>query len=136
MTSQTTERSSWAVGYAGIASVLLMVAGVFHFMVGLVGIIEDEFFVVTQEWVFEFDVTTWGWIHLLLGVVLFCSGILITTGNLLGRTIGIIVAAISMVANFLWLPYYPIWSAAIIALCVGIIWALSLHGRDIATPPA
>jgi hypothetical protein len=81
--------------------------------------------------VFEFDVTTWGWIHLIGGVVLFGSGILIGMGNLFGRIIGIIVAGLSAVVNFMWLPYYPIWSAILIALNVAIIWALSVHGRDV-----
>jgi hypothetical protein len=129
----TTERSAWAVGYALFAAVILMIAGTFHFVLGLVGIIEEDFYVVGQKWVFEFDVTTWGWIHLLGGVVLFGSGILIVMGNLLGRIIGIIVAGLSAVVNFMWLPYYPVWSAVLIALDVAIIWALSVHGRDVTT---
>jgi hypothetical protein len=130
----TTERSSWAVGYALFASVMLMIAGTFHFIAGLVALIEDDFYVVGQKWVFEFDVTTWGWIHLLGGIVLFGSGILIGMGNLFGRIIGIIVAGLSAVVNFMWLPYYPVWSALLIGLNVAIIWALSVHGRDVTTP--
>jgi hypothetical protein len=132
----TTERSSWAVGYALFASMMLIIAGTFHFIAGLVGLIEDDFYVVSEKWVFEFDVTTWGWIHLLVGVVLAGSGILIGMGNLFGRIIGIIVAVLSAVVNFMWLPYYPIWSALLIGLSVAIIWALSVHGRDVTTPPA
>ena len=132
----TTERSSWAVGYEVFAAVMLMLIGLFHAIAGIVGIVEDQFYVVGQEWVFQFDATTWGWIHLLLGIVVFIAGIGIFSGNVLARTVGVIVAAISGVANFLWLPYYPVWSIVIIALDVAIIWALTVHGRDIASDNA
>ena len=124
------------MGYTLFASVMLMIAGSFHFIAGLVGLVDDEFYVVGQKWVFEFDTTTWGWIHLLGGLVLFISGILIGMGNLFGRTIGIIVAGLSAVVNFMWLPYYPIWSALLIGLNVAIIWACSVHGRDVTMPKA
>jgi len=124
--------SAWAVGYATFAGVILVMAGIFQAIAGLVGIIEDEFYVVGREWVFEFDATTWGWIHLLIGIVLVLSGIGIFTGNVLARTVGVFVAALSAIANFMWLPYYPVWSIAIIALNVAVIWALTAHGRDIA----
>ncbi len=123
--------SSWAVGYAMFASVLLLMAGIFQFVAGLVAVVEDDFYVVSAKWVFEFDVTTWGWIHMLLGVVLFLSGVGILSGNVLARTVGVIAAGVAAVANFLWLPYYPVWSIVMIFLAVAVIWALTVHGRDI-----
>lgn len=122
--------SSWAVGYAMFASVLLLMAGIFQFVAGLVAVVEDDFYVVGTKWVFEFDVTTWGWIHMLIGLVLFLSGIGILSGNVLARTVGVIVAGVAAVANFLWLPYYPVWSIIMIFLAVAVIWALTVHGRD------
>ena len=86
---------------------------------------------IGQEWVFEFDITAWGWIHIILGIVLLLSGAGIFSGNVLARTVGVFVAALAMIANFAWLPYYPIWSIIIIAICIAIIWALTLHGRDV-----
>ncbi|MFM2077445.1 MAG: hypothetical protein RJA49_1335 [Actinomycetota bacterium] len=126
------ERSEWAIGYASFAAAMLMIGGLMGFLTGISALTKDEFFVVTNKWVFTFDTTAWGWIHLLVGIVLFCSGLLILSGNLLGRIIGIIVAGISMVANFMWMPYYPGWSIVLIALNVAVIWALSLHGKDMA----
>ena len=123
--------SSWAVGYAMFASVLLLMAGIFQFVAGLVAVVEDDFYVVGTKWVFEFDVTTWGWIHMLIGLVLFLSGIGILSGNVLARTVGVIAAGVAAVANFLWLPYYPVWSIIMIFLAVAVIWALTVHGRDI-----
>ena len=111
---------------------MLMLIGAFHAFAGLVALINDEFYVVGSKWVFQFDATTWGWIHLLVGVVVLASGIGILTGNVLARTVGVIVAAVSAIVNFVWLPYYPVWAIVIIAIDVAVIWALTVHGRDLA----
>lgn len=131
-----TERSNWAVGYEAFAGIVLMIIGVFHAVAGIVAVAEDEFFLVGQKWVFEFNATAWGWIHLIGGVILFIAGIGIFTGNVVARAVGVIVASLSAVASFLWLPYYPVWSILIIALDIGVIWALTTHGRDIVIEDA
>jgi hypothetical protein len=125
--------SNWAVGWAGFAGVMLIMIGVFDIIQGLVAIFDDEFYVVAAEWVFEFDVTAWGWIHLILGIVLVASGIGIFSGHVLARTVGVIVAGLVAIANFAWIPYFPVWSIIVIAICVAVIWALTAHGRDIAS---
>ena len=123
--------SAWAVGYALFASILLFVAGFFHFVAGLVAVAEEEFYVVGTKWVFQFDVTSWGWIHMVLGVLLFLAGLGVLIGNVVARTVAVILAGVSAVANFAWLPYYPFWSIAILFLAIAVIWALTVHGRDI-----
>jgi hypothetical protein len=128
-----TDYSSWAVGWAGFAGVMLIIIGVFDIVQGLVAIVDDNFYVVTQEWVFEFDTTTWGWIHLILGIILIASGVGIFSANVAARTVGVIAAGLAMIVNFAWLPYYPVWSTIVIAICIAIIWALTAHGRDIAS---
>ena len=128
------QRSSWAVGYAVFAAVMLMLIGAFHFMAGLVGILDDDFYVVTGKWVFEFDTTTWGWIHMIGGVLVVLAGLSVLKGHMYGRIIGTSVAAISALANFAWLPYQPWWSVLMIALSIAVIWALTVHGRDLAAP--
>ena len=111
---------------------MLIIIGVMSIIQGLVALIEDKFYVITQEWVFEFDVAAWGWIHLIVGVVLIFSGIGIFSGNVAARTVGVIVAGLAAIANFAWIPYYPVWSIIIIAICIAVIWSLTAHGRDIA----
>jgi len=128
-----TQRSSWAVGWEAFAGIMLMIVGIFGIIDGIIAIAKDEFFVVSQKWVFNFDVTTWGWIHLMLGIIVLLAGIGIFSGNVLARTVGVIAAAVSAIVNFMWLPYYPVWAVIIIAVDVSIIWALTAHGRDIAT---
>jgi hypothetical protein len=84
--------------------------------------------------VFEFDVTTWGWIHLIGGALVVLAGLSVLKGHMYGRIVGTFVAAISALVNFAWLPYQPWWSILMIALSVAVMWALTIHGRDIATP--
>ena len=125
--------SGWAMGWATFAAILLMIGGVWGAIVGIAGIAEDEFFVVTPDWVLQLDVTTWGWIHLIAGIILVLSGIGIFSGNVLARTVGVIVASLSAIINFAWLPYYPVWGIIAIVLDIAIIWALTAHGRDLAS---
>jgi hypothetical protein len=128
------ERSAWAVGYAVFAAAMLMLVGAFHFMAGLVGIVDDDFYVATGNWVFEFDVTTWGWIHMIGGVLVVLAGLSVLKGHMYGRIVGTFVAAASALVNFAWLPYQPWWSILMIGLSIAVIWALTVHGRDLATP--
>ena len=131
MTSST-NYSSAAVGWAGFAGIMLIMMGVFDIFQGLVALVNDEFFVITTDYVFKLDVTAWGWIHILGGVVLIASGAGIFSGNVAGRSVGVIVAGLAAIWNFTWLPYYPVWSIIMIAVAIAVIWALTVHGRDIA----
>lgn len=126
-----TEPSGWAMGWTALAGALLILVGIFQAIAGLVGIFKGELYVVANAWVFQFDTTTWGWIHLALGVVLVLSGGGIFVANLAARVVGVVFAGLSAVAMFMWLPYYPFWALAILALDIAVIWALTLHGRDI-----
>ncbi len=127
-----TERSSgWAVGWTVFAALMMVLIGFWHAIAGLVALLEDEFYVVGQEYVFQFDTTTWGWVHLILGVLILLAGIGLFSGAVWARTFGVILAVISAIAGFAWLPYYPIWGLLITAAAISVIWALTAHGRDI-----
>jgi hypothetical protein len=123
--------SGWAVGLMVFAAIMMMMAGVFQVIAGLVALFQNEFYVTTHNYVFQFDATAWGWIHLLLGIVVGVAGWALLTGRAWGRVVAITVAAISALANFLFLPYYPLWALTIITLDVLVIWAIAVHGQDI-----
>ncbi|WP_232827559.1 DUF7144 family membrane protein [Jiangella endophytica] len=125
------EPSAWAVGWTVFAAVMMVMIGVFHAIAGLVSLFDDDFFTQVREYVFDFDATTWGWIHLVLGIVLVIAGAALFTGSVAARFVGVVLAALSMLAAFAWLPYYPVWSIVIIAVAVSVVWALTIHGRDI-----
>ena len=110
---------------------LALIVLVFQAFAGLVGILNDEFYVVTREFILQFDSTTWGWIHLIGGIIVFLAGLYLFTGAVWARVIGVIIAALSMLTAFAWLPYQPIWAIIIITIDGLVIWALTVHGRDI-----
>ena len=116
----------WAAGASTFAACIMMLAGVFQAIEGIAALVNGtDFLVRTANYVFTFNATTWGWIHLILGILLAVAGGFILTGNLAARSAGIAIAALSALANFLWLPYYPIWAIILIALNVFVIWGLA-----------
>jgi len=131
MTSR--EASGAAVGWMTFAAVWMGILGFFHAMAGLAGILEDDLYVVTPNYLFQIDVTTWGWIHLILGIVVFLAAFSVLKGSVWARTVGVILAVLSTLATFAWLPYYPVWGLLMIAANVFVIWALTVHGRDATT---
>jgi hypothetical protein len=125
------EPSGWVIGGVTFAAVMMMMAGTFQALAGIVAIFENEFYAATKNYVFQFDATVWGWIHLLIGLAVGLAGFGVLRGNLAARIVGIALAALSAVANFLFIPYYPFWSLAIIALDIFVIWALAAHGDEV-----
>jgi hypothetical protein len=125
--------SDSAVVFVLDAVILMLLAGMFQVLVGLLAIFENEIYVQTRNYLFKFDVTTWGWIHLVVGVVVGLAALGLLRGRTWARVVGIILAVLSAIANFLFIPYYPFWSLLIIAVDVFIIWALVVHGREVIT---
>jgi hypothetical protein len=128
------QHSDAAVGLTIFAATIMIMVGSFQAIQGIVALANDTFYVVGQEYIFQFDVTTWGWIHLLIGALVATAGFFLFRGAVWARTVGVIVAGFSALVTFAWLPYYPVWSIIIITLDVFIIWALTVHGRDITDP--
>ena len=128
---QEPPRSGLAIGFISFAGVMMIVAGGFQSLAGLSALLKDDFYVSTPNYLLEFDVTSWGWIHLLIGVLVVFAGIAVLSGQTWGRVVGVILAVLSLFANFAFIPYYPFWSTIIIAVDIFVIWALTAHGRDI-----
>jgi hypothetical protein len=112
------------LGFTILAGVLMMVSGLWNFLEGLAGIIRGQFFVVLNSYVYNISTTAWGWFHLILGVVVFVAGAALFMDKVWARVVGIALACISAVVNFLYIPYSPVWSVIVIALDVFIVWAL------------
>jgi hypothetical protein len=124
--------SGWAVGFILFAAIMMIMNGVFQALAGLIAIFENEFYVATRNYLFKFDVTTWGWIHLIVGIIVALAGWGLLSGRTWARVVGITLAVLSAIANFLFIPYYPFWSLLIVALDVFVIWAIATHGREVA----
>ena len=123
-------RSLWAAGFALTAAVIMIMTGIFQALEGLTALIDDSFYVRVAAYAFDVDVTAWGWAHLILGILVATTGAFIIRGDAWARAGGMIVVLLAAVANFLFIPYYPLWSILIIALNVTTIWALAVYDPD------
>jgi hypothetical protein len=128
------ETPGLAVGFILFAAVMMIMVGVFQALQGLVAIFENEFYVPTRNYLFQFDATSWGWTHLLLGLLVAFAGYGLLSGKTWARTVAIFLAVLSAIANFAFIPYYPFWSLLIIALDVFVIWAIAAHGGELREP--
>lgn len=125
--------SGWAAGGLVFAGVLLLVDGILAVIKGIAGIASDDVYARVNNYTFEFDVTAWGWTHLILGVILVLVGLGILKGADWARAFGVGFAGLSIVANFVWLPYQPVWAIVSIAIDVFVIWALcTYHSKPVA----
>ena len=111
-------------GVTTFAGVLLTVVAIFQILEGITAIANDTIFVRGLNYTWQFNIQTWGWIHLLIGLIALATGIGIIMGQTWGYLIGIGIAGLSMLSNFMFMPYYPFWSLAVIGLDVLVIWAL------------
>src|SRR5215216_4896535 len=124
------QTSGWAVGFIMFAAIMMIMTGVFQALQGLIAIFENEFYVATRNYTFQFDATTWGWIHLLLGLLVAFAGYGLLSGKTWARLLALTLAALSATANFLFIPYYPFWALLIVTLNILVIWAITAHGGD------
>jgi hypothetical protein len=115
----------WTAGLSTFAGVLLIVGGGFQSLEALAAIVNDEYLVAAPNYIYTFDLTAWGWIHLLIGLALLAIGICLLLGQGWALIAGIVVAAVSALINFTWLPYSPFWAILLIAVDLLIIWALA-----------
>jgi hypothetical protein len=128
VTDDTGGRVGVAIG-RGLAGVLLILNGLYGFLVGLAAIIKGGFFTYHAGELYHWSISGWGWLQLALGIVIFAAGACILLGMLWARAVGVVLAVFSAVANFLFIPYYPIWAILLIAVDIFIIWALLSSGR-------
>ena len=118
---------SWASGWTAFAAVLMIFGGAMAIFEGAAAIAKNGLFVATRDYSYSFSLTGWGWVHLILGVLVVLAGISLFSGALWARFVGVALAGLSMLANFVWLPRYPFWALVLIAIDVFVIWALCSH---------
>lgn len=123
-------QQGFAAGTTIAAAALLLIAGIASLVQGISAAAADELFFVGVQYIYSFDMTTWGWIHIVVGALVIAAAIGLFTGATWARVAGICLAGLSIIANFLWLPYYPVWSIVVIALDVVVIWAIATWQTD------
>jgi hypothetical protein len=121
--------AAWAAGGTLFAGTLLLISGIMDILQGTVAIAKDSVFVQANNYVYSFNITSWGWIHLALGVVMAIVGLGVLRGATWARMTGIALAALNVFAQFMFLPYAPVWSILSLGVSVFVIWSLAWgHG--------
>jgi hypothetical protein len=125
------EPSGWA-GWVVFGGVMLIMMGAFQAIEGLIALFDDGFYLVRPGGlVVDINYNTWGWIHLLIGVVAILSGLGLLAGNMLARIVGVVAAALSALVNFAFVSAQPVWSVIVITIDVLVIYAIVAHGREL-----
>ncbi|MEU8927618.1 hypothetical protein AB0D10_43060 [Kitasatospora sp. NPDC048545] len=119
----TVERA-FAGGWTTFAAIMMLIGGILMVLEGIAAIVNNDLVVATRNYTFSWSTTGWGWIHLALGVVLVLAGTALFGGAVWARAVGVVVAGLSMIANFAWLPHYPFWAIVLIVIDAFVIWAL------------
>jgi hypothetical protein len=122
--------SPWMNGLSIFAGSLMLIVGVWQVLVGISALLRDTVYVTTPNYIYSFDLTGWGWTHLLLGILIGVAGACVLLGQTWARVVGIVLASLSLISNFLFLPYYPLWSILVIVLDIAVIWALASYRRQ------
>lgn len=128
-TYESSQRTGWT-GWIAFAGVMMIISGALNALYGLIAAVNDEWVVWTNRASLYIDISQWGWVHMILGLVMLLSGIGVFSGNILARTVGVIAASLSLIANFFFIPAYPLWALAVVTIDVLVIWALTAHGSE------
>jgi hypothetical protein len=129
---QQRSRSAAAVGWTLFAALAMILTGFWWVIAGIVGLVNDNFYVATRNYVFKFDTQAWGWIHLIVGILVLLAGFALFSGAIWARTVGVIMALIAAVVAFAWIPWYPFWGILMVIASFSVMWALTAHGRDVS----
>jgi hypothetical protein len=125
-----TTGGAWAYGIVTFAGVMLVTVAALQILEGIAAVAKDEVFVTGVQYAYKLDVTSWGWIHIVLGAIGVATGIGLLAGQTWARITGIALAVVGALANFAFLPYYPLWTLVVITFYVLVIWALTAQMRS------
>ena len=123
------QRTGWT-GWISFAAIMLIIGGSLNLLYGVIAAVNDEWVVFTNRANVYLDVSEWGWVHIILGGIVLLSGIGLFSGKIIARAVAVIVASISMLVNFFFIPVYPLWALTVIVIDVLVIWAVTAHGRE------
>lgn len=118
--------------HAVFAGVLLMISGVLNVLQGVTAIANDDVARSVGNFSFKFDLTAWGWIHVVVGAAVAFVGWAVYTGATWAKLIGVVIIAVAIAGNFMWLPYEPVWALLLMGIDVVAMWSL-MRGPDEVT---
>ena len=125
------------VGWIVFAATIMIIQGGMSIISGLTGIFRDDTYFTGafgDGQVLVANYATWGWIHLIFGILLLLVGLSLFRGATWARVIAIFLVAINLVAQFTWVGIYPWWSLIMIALDILVLYAVTIHGGELREP--
>lgn len=129
--AQISKPTAW-VGWVFFGATMMLIIGAMHIIAGLVGVFNDEYYLATSEAIIAFDFTTWGWIHLVTGLVLIATGVGALAGATWARVCGALFTSLAILVNISFLSVTPVWSIIAITLGGFVVYALAMHGGEVA----
>jgi hypothetical protein len=124
------QTTGWT-GWIAFAGVMMMIGGLLNTFYGLIAVLNDEWVVWGNRGAVYLDISQWGWVHIVVGLVVVLCGFGVFSGNVLARSVGVLIASLSLIANFFFIPAYPLWAMTIIVIDALVIWALIVHGGEL-----
>ncbi len=122
--------SGWT-GWVVFASIMIIIGGILWLLQGLFAVLNDEWVVRGENASLLLDITGWGWIHMLLGLLTILIGVLLFKGNMFARIVAVLIAGLSLIINFLWIPVVPLWAISIMVIDALVIYAVVAHGKEL-----
>jgi hypothetical protein len=133
--STAPEPTAWT-GWVVFAAFMMLLNGFIQMIEGLMALINDDYYAVSSRGLaVSLDFTTWGWVHLLLGAAIFASGLGVLAGNMLARIVGVVLAGFNAVVALLFIEAAPVWGIILITVDILVIYALTVHGRELRDAP-
>lgn len=127
----TAEQKTGWVGWIYFAGVIMIISGLMGIVAGLAAVFNQDWIVYNGDSALLLDIGGWGWLNLIIGGIILFSGFGVFSGNVWARSVGVIMAGLSMIANFVSMSVYPFWSIAIMVVDALVIWALIVHGDEL-----
>ncbi|MEU1732686.1 hypothetical protein [Streptosporangium sp. NPDC020145] len=129
--AHNTRMTGW-IGWIWFAGVVMIVDGFFNAISGLYAIFNNDLYVQIRDKLLVLNLTGWGWVHLILGILLVAVGITLLMGQEWARMAAVVLVAVNAITQMAWLAANPWWSIVVIAVDVVILYALIVHGREAA----
>ena len=126
------DASAAVIGWTVFAAVMLMISGIGNILEGIAQLVRGSYFVTLPNYAYNLSVHSWGWIHLIAGIVVFLAGAALLADKTWARVVGVTFASLSLFLNLVYLPFFPVWSIVVIAVDAFVIWALLTPRRGYA----
>jgi len=125
MPPQSRVQERQPTGWTVFAAMVLILVGSLDALWGLAAILNDQVVVVGGHGAIIADISTWGWVHLILGAIMVLSGMGLATGSSTARWVAVILVTVNAISQVVWFPLAPLWAFLIILLDVTIIYQLT-----------